>query len=335
MTMMFALLRRFCRHGIATAATLIVVLVGACGGLEMKERELLFRPTREAAGWYAGMPEAVQELYLPVGASAPGERIHAWWWPADNPGAPVVYYLHGVRWNLTGQLNRISQLRRFGFAVFAIDYRGFGKSDGEMPSEATVYEDARVGWKWLVEREPDPSRRYIYGHSLGGAVAIDLAAEVSGDPVGARGLIVESTFTSLPELVSEMGYGWLPVQLLLSQKFDSIGKIRHVRMPVLLVHGAEDRYVPPRLTEALYAAAPQPKKLLLVPNGTHNNSAWQGDADYRIALRELFGPSETPSSALREPAAPSRPLTGDRAVNRGQGQSVQDRSAAAADLTAH
>ena len=187
-----------------------MVVIGGCAGLELKERELLFRPTREAAGWYSGMPESVQEIYLPVGASAPGERIHAWWWPAEDPRAPVVYYLHGVRWNLTGQLNRISQLRRFGFAVFAIDYRGFGKSDGEMPSEATVYEDARVGWKWLIAREPDPARRYIYGHSLGGAVAIDLAAELSGDPVGARGLIVESTFTSLPELVSEMGYGWLP-----------------------------------------------------------------------------------------------------------------------------
>ena len=212
MTMVFATLRRFSRHCIATAATLValMVVIGGCAGLEMKERELLFRPTREAAGWYGGMPESVQEIYLPVGASAPGERIHAWWWPADDPRAPVVYYLHGVRWNLTGQLNRISQLRRFGFAVFAIDYRGFGKSDGEMPSEATVYEDARVGWKWLIAREPDPARRYIYGHSLGGAVAIDLAAEVSGDPVGARGLIVESTFTSLPELVSEMGYGWLP-----------------------------------------------------------------------------------------------------------------------------
>jgi len=334
--MMFATLRRFGRHCIATAAALValMVVIGGCAGLELKERELLFRPTREAAGWYSGVPESVQEIYLPVGASAAGERIHAWWWPADDPRAPVVYYLHGVRWNLTGQLNRIAQLRRFGFAVFAIDYRGFGKSDGETPSEATVYEDARVGWKWLVAREPDPARRYIYGHSLGGAVAIDLAAEVSGDPVGALGLIVESTFTSLPELVSEMGYGWLPVQLLLSQKFDSIAKIGQVRMPVLVVHGAEDRYVPPRLSEALYAAAPQPKKLLLIPNGTHNNSAWMGDADYRVALRELFGASPIARVELPIPVAPSLPRS-DAAVNRVPVQNVQDRSAAAIDLATH
>ena len=100
--MVFAALRRFSRHCIATPATLVALMiaVGGCAGLEMKERELLFRPTREAAGWYGGMPEAVQEIYLPVGTSAPGERIHAWWWPADDPHAPVVFYLHGVRWNL-------------------------------------------------------------------------------------------------------------------------------------------------------------------------------------------------------------------------------------------
>ena len=178
-----------------------------------------------------------------------------------------MLYLHGVRWNLTGHLNRMSQLRRFGFSVFAIDYRGFGKSDGELPSEATVYEDARAAWQWLVEREPDASRRFIYGHSLGGAVAIDLAAQLSDGPASARGLIVESSFTSIPELVADSGYGLLPWQLLLSQKFDSVGKIQQIRMPVLIVHGEEDRYVPARLSSALYAAAPQPKKLLLIPNG--------------------------------------------------------------------
>ena len=277
------------------------IAVGGCAALETKERELLFRPVKEAAGWYNGIPDTVQELYLQVGDVTPAERIHAWWWPSDDPGAPVILYLHGVRWNLTGHLNRMSQLRRFGFSVFAIDYRGFGKSDGELPSEASVYEDARAAWNWVVERERDPSRRYIYGHSLGGAVAVDLAAQISGTPASARGLIVESSFTSLPELVSESGYSWLP--MLISQKFDSAAKIREIRMPVLIVHGAEDRYVPAHLGSALYAAAPQPKKLLLIPNASHNNSVWTGDAEYRVALNELFGPL-LPKAAER-PTAPS------------------------------
>jgi dienelactone hydrolase len=116
-----------------------------------------------------------------------------------------------------------------------------------------------------------------------------------------------------------------------SQKFDSIGKIGQVRMPVLFVHGAEDRYVPSRLSEALYAAAPQPKKLLLIPNGTHNNSAWMGDAEYRQALRELFGPIGGLSSDKSRAIAPNLPVADGISVNRGGGRGVLDGRATAAD----
>jgi pimeloyl-ACP methyl ester carboxylesterase len=113
----------------------------------------------------------VQEIWLPVGdgiAEGADARVVV---ACGRAGRARRAVPHGVRWNSTGHLNRMSQLRRFGFSVFAIDYRGFGKSDGELPSEATVYEDARAGWKWVVDHRADASRRYIYGHSLGGAVA--------------------------------------------------------------------------------------------------------------------------------------------------------------------
>jgi fermentation-respiration switch protein FrsA (DUF1100 family) len=274
------------RLRIAVVIGVVAVLAGGCIGLEQRERELLFRPSRADAGWYSGVPADVQDVFLPVGADA-GQRIHAWWWPDPHPRAPVVLYLHGARWNLTGHFNRIAQLRRFGFSVFAIDYRGFGRSDGDLPSETTVYEDARAAWLWLATKEPDPSRRYIYGHSLGGAVAVDLAAQLAVVGTGVGGLIIESSFTSLADIASELSNGWLPVGLL-TEKFDSIGKIGQVRTPVLVVHGASDRYVPMRFSEALFAAAPAPKKLLLVQNGTHNNSMWLADADYRRALVEIF-----------------------------------------------
>ena len=102
-------------------------------------------------------------------------------------------------------------------------------------------------------------------------------------------------------MASELSKGWLPVGLLLSQKFDSIEKIGQIRMPVLIVHGGGDRFVPARFGEALYAAAPEPKKLLLVQNGSHNNSMLVGDADYRQALREVFGPLDEPSAGAGEP----------------------------------
>ena len=280
------LLRRPLRLVALLAAA--ALLASGCIGLEQRERELTFRPSRAEATWYSGLPSGVQELTLPVDARADAPRISAWWWPDDDPHAPIVLYLHGARWNLTGNLNRIARLREFGFSVFAIDYRGFGKSDGDLPSEASVYEDAHAAWRWVVAREADPTRRFIYGHSLGGAVAVDLAAGLGNGGEGARGLIVESSFTNFADMASEVTRGLFP-SAMLSQKFDSIGKIAQVRMPVLVVHGEGDRYVPVRFSEALYAAAPAPKRLLVVPNGSHNNSLAIGGSDYHRVLVEFFG----------------------------------------------
>ena len=279
---------------------LLVVLGFAtgCASLEEKEREYTFRVVKGDAGWYSGVPDSVRDVYLPVNATPGAPRIHAWWWPDADPKAPAVFYLHGARWNLTGHVRRIEQLRRFGFSVFAIDYRGFGKSDGDLPSEQMCYEDASAGWAWLAKQQPDAARRFIYGHSLGGAIAIDLAAKLAANQGNkgpqARGLIVESSFTSLPDVAAELSFSWLPTSLILSQKFDSIEKIKAVNIPVLVVHGAGDRFIPARFSQALYQAAPDPKKLLLIENGSHNNSMWIGDGEYQHALGELFGLSGAP-----------------------------------------
>jgi hypothetical protein len=285
--------------GAVVAIVLIAALATGCASLDQRERELTFRVVKADAGWFSGLPPAVHDLYLPVNGAPDAPRINAWWWPDDDPQAPAILYLHGARWNLTGHLRRIDQLRRFGFSVLAIDYRGFGRSDGELPSEAMAYEDARAGWAWLATRQPDPARRFIYGHSLGGAVAIDLAAHIAAAGPHARGLVVESTFTSLADIAAEMTFSWLPTGLFLSQKFDSIDKIRTVALPVLVVHGAGDRFVPARFSEALYRAAREPKKLLLIENGSHNNSMWMGDAAYQQALGEIFGLRGTPEGDAR------------------------------------
>jgi fermentation-respiration switch protein FrsA (DUF1100 family) len=278
----------------------LATLIGAfpVGGLALlshKERDLIFRIEPGVARWYHGLPAGVQELELPVPSAHGRDSLHAWWWPAASRTAPAVLYLHGSRWNLTGQLFRIQQLREFGFSVLAIDYRGFGKSRGQTPSETTVYEDAHVAWQRLVKLQPDAAKRFIYGHSLGGAVAVDLAktlgeqASRSQNGALAAGLIVESTFTSLADVAEAMLNVRWPIQWIMSQKFDSIDKIVGVRMPVLLVHGTDDHYIPPRFSEELYAEALEPKKLLLIPGGSHNNSMRVGSAEYRKALQEFFG----------------------------------------------
>ena len=116
--------------------------------------------------------------------------MHGWWIPARDPDAPALLYLHGTRWSLGRNLDRISRWREVGFAVLAIDYRGFGRSDGDLPSETGIYADAQAAWEHLRLRQPDARRRFLYGHSLGGAVAIDLATRNAD----VAALVVESTF---------------------------------------------------------------------------------------------------------------------------------------------
>lgn len=275
-------------------ALLIVGLPVGCAVLQYKERELVFRVEPGTASWYTGLPRDVQEFDLKPPGFKAGQNIHAWWWPAAQKDAPAILYLHGVRWNLTGQLFRIQQLQALGFSVFAIDYRGFGQSKGDLPSETSVYEDARVAWERFQVLQPDPAKRLIYGHSLGGAVAIDLAAQLgkqaadTHQPVPVRGLVIESTFTSLGDVATAVANTSLPVRWLLSQKFDSLDKITDIHMPLLVVHGLDDRFVPPRFSQQLFDAAGQPKSLLLVPGASHNNSMALAGRSYRQALENLL-----------------------------------------------
>ena len=280
-------------------AVLIVGLPVSCGVLKYAERELLFRIEPGNAGWYRGLPQDVQEFDIKPASFKAGQSLHAWWWPAARRDAPSILYLHGVRWNLTGQAFRIEQLRAMGYSVLAIDYRGFGQSKGDLPSEASVYEDARAAWERFTQMQPDANKRLIYGHSLGGAVAIDLAADLTAQAkkehgvVPVRGLVIESTFTSLGDAVAQVADSnlpvkWLPVRWLLSQKFDSIDKIADVHMPLLVVHGLADQYVPPRFSQQLFEAAQEPKRLLLVPGATHNNSMSLAGRSYGQALEKLL-----------------------------------------------
>jgi fermentation-respiration switch protein FrsA (DUF1100 family) len=121
-------------------------------------------------------------------------------------------------------------------------------------------------------------------------VAIDLAAKLAKDKSTpqANGLVVESTFTSLPDIAAELSWSWLPTRLLMTQRYDSIEKVRGIDLPVLFVHGTGDRYVPAKFSQALYDAAPGRKKLLLIENGGHNNSMWMGDGAYQEAFAEFF-----------------------------------------------
>jgi uncharacterized protein len=294
-------------------ALIVVGLPVSCAVLQHKERELVFMIEPGTASWYHGIPADVQELELKAPSFGVSQNIHAWWWLAEKKDAPAILYLHGSRWNLTGQFFRIEQLHALGFSVLAIDYRGFGQSKGQLPSEASVYEDARIAWERLKQLQPDPQKRLIYGHSLGGAVAVDLAAELGRDaqrgdaPIQARGLIIESTFTNLADVAASVASTRtsLPVRWLVQQKFDSIDKIADVHMPVLIVHGTADQFVAPRFSQQLFDAAREPKNLLMVPGGNHNNSMNLGRQAYAQAIQALLAAkvhaANTPAATPKQP----------------------------------
>ncbi|WP_263262919.1 lysophospholipase [Pseudomonas sp. RIT-PI-S] len=293
-----ALSSAFRRRGWRALAVLALgVAVGlpyGCSRLAYKERELIFNIEPGPASWFSGLPPGVVEMDIPAAAELTGTRqyVHAWWWPAPTPGAPAALYLHGTRWDLTAQLRRIGQLRALGFSVLAIDYRGFGQSRGALPSERSVYEDAETAWARLVTLQPDAGKRFIYGHSLGGAIAVELAERIGqGEAPPAAGLMIESTFTNMADAAQAVIDTSLPIRWILSEKFDSVDKIGKVRMPVLIAHGTDDKYVPDRFSRELFAAAQAPKRLLLIPGGTHNNSLGIGGREYALAVRELFGVS--------------------------------------------
>jgi alpha-beta hydrolase superfamily lysophospholipase len=167
--------------------------------------------------------------------------------------------------------------------VLAIDYRGFGKSTPGLPSEDMAYEDARAAWDWLAAKYPDRPR-YIFGHSLGGAIAIDLAAQVTDE----RGTIVESTFTSIADVASTMKWGWLPIAPLITQRFDAVDKVAKIGSPLLVVHGDGDNLIRSELGRKLYEAAQGRKRFVLVEGGTHHSTMSVGFAQYREALHDLF-----------------------------------------------
>ena len=251
--------------------------------LDTRQRLWIFQPSDRS--WPGANTAGMQEQWIDFRSrDGSAAKLHALWMPSSNTKAPLLLFLHGARWNVTGSSPRIRRLHAMGFSVLAVDYRGFGQSSKALPSEASAAEDARAAWRWLGQKAGGKPR-YIFGHSLGGAIAIDLASAVNDE----QGVIVESTFTSIPDVLDSMRWGWLPVGWLITQRFDSVDKVARIGSPLLVVHGSADPLIPARLGQQLFDAAQQPKRFLLVDGATHHNTQSKALKQYRAALQELFG----------------------------------------------
>jgi pimeloyl-ACP methyl ester carboxylesterase len=254
--------------------------LGLCAYMWDTQLEHIFEPTAAIQTTPDRLGMKYEDLHIPVGSGKDSGELQAWWLPARQADAPTLLYLHGNDRNIGSNLEHALRLHDFGFNVLLPDYRGYGHSSGGKPNEAKVYQDAEASWQYLVgQRGIRPGRLFIYGHSLGGAIAIELAVRHPE----AAGLIAEGAFTSIADIGKRL-YPLLPVDWLLNQRFDSLQMIPRIRIPVLLIHGTWDTIVPVQMAQQLYAAAPQPRQLVLIPGGEHEDSAAVGPIEYRQAV---------------------------------------------------
>lgn len=270
MTILFKLLQ-------FSLGLIAIAYISACLYLFWQQKRFIFFPSATIETTPAAFNLLYQEVWLPVTTkSGKIERLHGWWIPGK--GEQTVIYLHGNGINIGANIAHAYRFHQLGFSILIFDYRGYGRSEGNFPTEAQVYEDAETAWHYLVEeRGIAPKDIFIYGHSLGGAIAINLAVQHPD----AAGLIVESSFTSIGEMVDKMGnYRIFPTRIILHQHFDSIKKVPNLKMPILFIHGVVDRLIPYQMSQKLFAAAPEPKQLFLVPEGGHNNVADMAGGKY-------------------------------------------------------
>lgn len=269
---------------LTAVALLLSALLAGCATLHEKQGQWIFSPTDRTWGNTMELASGMDEAWVTFDSKETGRptKLHLLI-NGNDASKPVLLYLHGARWNVVGSAWRIERMRELGFNVVALDYRGFGKSDADTPSEDKAYEDARAAWDWMAKNFPNQPR-FIFGHSLGGAIAIDLASKVSDE----RGTMVEGTFTSIPDVFSTLKWGWLPVGWLISQRFDSEKKVAKIGSPLLVVHGSEDRVIAPALGQRLYEAGSAPKRFELVQGGSHHNTNSIGQTQYRAAIKALF-----------------------------------------------
>lgn len=261
--------------GAAVAAGAYLALLG---WLYATQERRVFLPTRSVAHTpdEAGLP------YEDVAVrTEDGETLRGWLVRHPRPRGTVLF-LHGNAGDIGDRVPTAALLQRLGVEVLLMDYRGYGRSTGR-PSEAGTYRDAAAMWRWLTEeRGVAAARIVLHGRSLGGGVAAWLAARTRP-----AGLILESTFTSLPEVAARL-YPFLPVRRLMRVRYPVVEHIRRLRAPLLVIHSPEDRLIPFAHAEAILAAAPVERKRLVRIRGSHEWGFHDSGPLYEAALRTFL-----------------------------------------------
>jgi hypothetical protein len=244
---------RIVRLPLLTYAALLIMMMWF-------ENTLLLHPSKYPAGVWNPAGLTLEDAWF---TGEDGTKLHGWYVEHDEPRA-VVLFAHGNAGNVTHRAERLRNLHRHGMSVLVFDYRGFGRSEGAADAR-NILTDARAARAWLAQRAGiDPRDIVLWGESLGGGVAVDLAAKE-----GARGLVLESTFNSLPEIAA-YHYPWLPVRWLMRSRIDNEGQIALYQGPLLWSHGTADTIIPYQFGHKLFLAANEPKIAVTFEGGEHN-----------------------------------------------------------------
>ena len=263
---------------------------------------LVYQPARYPFGKWAPPGLIHEDAWF---KSADGTRLHGWYCPHSQPRA-IVLVAHGNAGNLTYDFGMMRLLQeRLGATSMIFDYRGYGRSDGK-PTELGVLADARAARAWLAGKTGVAEREIVLlGRSLGGGVVVDLAAND-----GARGLILESTFTSLPDVATRL-LPFVPVRSLMRNRLDSLAKIKAYHGPLLQSHGDADRLIPIEQGRRLFDAANEPKRFVTIPGAGHN---WTPTPEYIAELDRFFTWLASTSETANKNAYVQGPDAAARAV---------------------
>ena len=269
---------------------ILLILIGTSAGIYIAiclillwgQKRFIFIPDRQIRATPAKYKLDYQDIWIDIQQ----EKIHGWWIPSTQESAPTILYFHGNASNNGDVVDNAAIFHQLGLSVLLIDYRGYGKSSPTFPSETIVYQDATAAWRYLTEtRKIKHNNIFVYGHSLGGAIAIDLASKQPN----MAGLITEGTFTSMKNIA---GYNplfkLLPLNLIVTQHFDSMSKISSLQMPLLMFHGSNDEVIPPSMAKQLFEKAPQPKTLVSIPEAKHDNLHKTASPEYILNLKNFI-----------------------------------------------
>ena len=257
--------------------SMVLALVFLNGWMYLQQPGMIFYPSRtlEAQPNDWGMP--YEDVVLKTSDSV---DLHGWYIPA--PGAQrTLLFLHGNGGNISHRRDSIAIFRRLGLNVFIFDYRGYGLSQG-VPDEAGLYRDADAAWRYLTDARGVAARDIvIFGRSLGGAVAAQLAAQM---PAGA--LILESTLSSARDFARE-AFPLLSHMILVRYDFNTTQRLREVNSPVLVLHSPDDEIMPYALGEQVFQAAREPKRFVQL-RGDHNSGFLLSQPQYEQALSDFL-----------------------------------------------